>query len=88
MVYLLNYKIDIDYLIDGRYLSISFEILFMSTGVVDVDNRNESSDARRSGGFCICFFFYRFNLLKMVSHKHVDPKNDRTVLTFDKREGY
>jgi len=91
-MYSLKYWIDIDHLIwcwygvDGRYLPpCCFMILFISTDVFDIDNRDKSSKCASLGRF-LYLFLMNVDLLKVASHKYVDPKNVEIALTFGKRE--
>jgi len=59
-------------------------ILFISTDVFDIDNRNKSSKCASLNRY-LYLFLININLLKVASHKYVDLNNVRIALTFCKR---
>jgi len=71
-------------LMDGTYLFF-FMILFISTDDFYIYKRDKSSKCASLNRF-LYLFLMNVNLLEVASHKYVDPKNVRTVLTFGKRE--
>jgi hypothetical protein len=72
-------------LMDSRYLSVTFIILLMSLGDVDVDDRSKSSKSVKR---FLNSFLINVLLLKVASHKYINLKNIKISFTFNKRERY